>query len=930
MVQDKKMRSVFRWIEAQDVKEGITEHKAYTLTTSHEVAKNHGVPMDYLIRVLEAEVRQARAFSSMPFTVLLVFSFCYMVFEKDPVIPVVTVEGSIADDIVDNADFACTSDDQCHKDVNDVTDSGSFYDWMNDGFIGLLWSHDVDFSEGTDENDPAIIAAMGHTVRKDRGYVMDLNVLVGGVRIRQTESAERHCREMSLYDLTPFYEGLRWEGDPAGHSGQGEWKKKSCVGGLGNELAPDLPSAYQSMKDHVVDKERWLYIKDDAEVIEAIVKNMSDSDWWTPGTKQVEIAMPIFNADTGVQSLVTTNFYSSRGGFLHKKIIPMSTFSQWYYGPWSWVPDGIWFFCLLWTIITETRGIIHTIGLIGWKGFLNDKFTFWLGVDVLSIGFGGLIVLLFSARYIGTQGLNDMIITMGNMEDDDSDAYKEMVKKYVNALEVEVHALWNFRLLAGLYPLLIMFRFFKAFSAQPRMSIVSKTLSSSAMDLLHFFVVFVSVFMTYAVSGCICFGKSIDNFVTFPRAFVSSFRIMMGDFDFEELAEVGRAEAMLWFMSFQVIVVMLMLNMLLAIIMEAYGIQSALLRESESLWSETIRTFERFVGQQQGSLIRHKTVEHILLKNKDEFETVSLMSGKYVHEMKTETWSIVTIEKLQQLCENMRMDQARELLQKAVELFYQEHRTEADTMEALHVLHEVDSVNKQTKSVFLSPTFDWMKTSPTGGNLVIHEIDIAKDVLYKSRDRARRAKQAEESAEMVRANFKRQATGESAVNSRNDRMLKVAAMQEKMIENQQTMREAMAAVAELEGRLVKEQDVRNEVNAKFGRLKDKVNNLCRDNETLQDQLEQNSQPVQAILQSRDEYQAVFERMVEEHATLKAARMQGLDRATAMQQATKNAVDAVVMQGQVTTASGRPSRTPSEYGSQSQRPPSTERVGFARR
>ena len=95
------------------------------------------------------------------------------------------------------------------------------------------------------------------------------------------------------------------------------------------------------------------------------------------------------------------------------------------------------------------------------------------------------------------------------------------------------------------------------------------------MDVLHFGVVFISVFFSFAVAGIIIFGRDVEDFTTPIRAANTCFRSMMGDFDWDAIIVVGRVEASCWFIGFMLMIVMLLLNMLLAIVMDAYSEQKA-------------------------------------------------------------------------------------------------------------------------------------------------------------------------------------------------------------------------------------------------------------------------------------------------------------------------------------------------------------------
>merc|ERR1712232_800766 len=101
------------------------------------------------------------------------------------------------------------------------------------------------------------------------------------------------------------------------------------------------------------------------------------------------------------------------------------------------------------------------------------------------------------------------------------------------------------RVWIALYPFAVVSRFFKAFASQPRLSLVTQTVTRAAVDLIHFGIVFFSIFMLFTLSGVILFGIDVREFANFARAFDNSFHILIGEFEWDFHPEVGRAPATL-------------------------------------------------------------------------------------------------------------------------------------------------------------------------------------------------------------------------------------------------------------------------------------------------------------------------------------------------------------------------------------------------
>merc|ERR1719281_1502879 len=88
--------------------------------------------------------------------------------------------------------------------------------------------------------------------------------------------------------------------------------------------------------------------------------------------------------------------------------------------------------------------------------------------------------------------------------------------------------------------------------------------------MVHFFIVFGSVYFCMMVNSVLFFGQDIMEFSTFFRASHTCFLAMLGDWDWEAMQEIGYLKAQVWFWLFMLVMVLVLLNMLLAIIMEAY------------------------------------------------------------------------------------------------------------------------------------------------------------------------------------------------------------------------------------------------------------------------------------------------------------------------------------------------------------------------
>jgi len=571
-------RSVFKWIQHHDDLHKVHHHskKTKATITAYEMATTYGIPQDRLARHLTQQIEEADSCTSLPFTLLMVAAYTVMVILHDPAVSVYSVEESITFDIEEQADFAWTSDNIGHKAIYDIDTFADVFSWFSEGLVPLMFMQEMQISEGRDPSDEDVEPFFWTTPQDERGVVLNYNRLVGGIRVRQERGTPGPCTTKGAN--LGFY-GI------------------DCRHGLGYELWPETWTAFTTTNG---ERDFWLWVHEEQTTLLDRVYQKEAEDWLDAATRKIEIAIPIMNLEYNIYSLIFVSLFFSRGGHIWKRIIPMSTYSSWWHGPANIVVDSIWGTCMLWITFSEGLKIRSIYNTSGWRGVRHDYLNFWIIIDWISVGIAIFLTSMFMLRLNATASLNDIVTEIGAIDYVDyEDLYRAKCMEFLNALDAEVHRTYEFRIFLGVYPLVIIMRLFKAFSAQPRLSMVTRTLSGAAVDLLHFLLVFSSIFLTYAVAGILLFGREADGFTTLPRAIVSCFRFMMGEFDWEDISVVGRGEAGLWFVTFCVISTLLMLNMLLAMVMDSYSKQKEKIGMADTLIEEAFQVYRRWLGQRR-------------------------------------------------------------------------------------------------------------------------------------------------------------------------------------------------------------------------------------------------------------------------------------------------------------------------------------------
>lgn len=142
----------------------------------------------------------------------------------------------------------------------------------------------------------------------------------------------------------------------------------------------------------------------------------------------------------------------------------------------------------------------------------------------------------------------------------------------------------------GINILLVIARILSLMHFQPRLGIVTRSLLLAGPDLLHFAVVAGIVFVGYAMMAHVIFGNVIEKFSTFQLSIDTCFEMLLGEIgvneDLKALTGLQGLAGSLFFWTFELLVFMVLLNFLLAIIVDAFSVVKENTSESTGLHEE--------------------------------------------------------------------------------------------------------------------------------------------------------------------------------------------------------------------------------------------------------------------------------------------------------------------------------------------------------
>jgi len=311
--------------------------------------------------------------------------------------------------------------------------------------------------------------------------------------------------------------------------------------------------------------------------------------WLDAQSKELEIKALLLNAEVGRPRLeqVKIVFAFSRGGGIFAMMSLESLFLRSWAGPLSQGCDLFWVMMLFAMTANELYKAVHE----STKGRLCrhlHKLGTLLEWCIIVLGYVVILGYWYQDTMRVTIVSSLQEATRAQMEDVPADLNTLGVDFHNNADSMVVFLTW-FRILVADYHLLLMFRFFTSFHAQPRLSIVTRTLESSFIDIMHFCIVLLPTFLAFAVAGMFIFGRRLAEFSTIQGAMGSCFKMLMeGEYDWQRLSEEHYWTTLAWTWTFVLLLVLLMLNMVLVIVMDVYQLMRNKAKNCETLW-QTIK-----------------------------------------------------------------------------------------------------------------------------------------------------------------------------------------------------------------------------------------------------------------------------------------------------------------------------------------------------
>jgi len=113
-------------------------------------------------------------------------------------------------------------------------------------------------------------------------------------------------------------------------------------------------------------------------------------------------------------------------------------------------------------------------------------------------------------------------------------------------------------------------KFFKYCQVSRRMSFLMRIMARASTDIFFFMLMFFIFFLGFAQAGYLAFSVNVDDFRTFNMALLTLFKSIVGDLDYDKLADANSSYGPFYYIIYYVTVLLVLLNVFLAILNDAY------------------------------------------------------------------------------------------------------------------------------------------------------------------------------------------------------------------------------------------------------------------------------------------------------------------------------------------------------------------------
>jgi hypothetical protein len=475
------------------------------------------IPAGDALHALRHDRALTYAMLRVPFPMVYFIVFVFVVFAHIPSSGLFRQSNALYSTLASSGDTTVTSDSPIS--FFNIATPGDVFDWLE-----LTFAPSVFVTQDYNEQD---------LPTSKWGRVATYNQVIGAVRLEVISSAEETC-DNQLF-LNAIYSTCRND---------------------------DILSSSVTLLSVRMNS---------TEAVAAIEALKQAGSWIDDLTQSLEVTVVTFNGDISSYAVTTLTMDFQDGGFIDLSAATISAKSKLYMSARPYVSDALLVVCFFFVLgrqITDlwrnrTRVVAHVL------------MDFWHTVDYMStiliVAFYAIWAVIFMTNR--NSSFRDKIAALSATDAawrTDSEESKDM-EDVIAKLNRIAHLTIALRLVATATIIVMGLRILDRFRFHPRLNLLSQTVALSLSKFGAFFVVCVVVIVTFALSGHVIFGDRASEFSTVKASLESCVNILFGNFDYESIKGLYVPVSIIYYWSYIIIASLILLNMMLAIVLDTYG-----------------------------------------------------------------------------------------------------------------------------------------------------------------------------------------------------------------------------------------------------------------------------------------------------------------------------------------------------------------------
>jgi len=399
--------------------------------------------------------------------------------------------------------------------------------------------------------------------KEDWGYISNYNKFLGpGVHLSQVRSVSEECRISEINDAY---------GDKCFPTHKLSSKKFGSVYDNFTAFNPISGSSHTSHKQFTA----LLDYKLPQAELKRTIQTLKKNNWIDKSTAWLDVKYVVMNMESyGTYTTVTLEFEFSRGGRVIPSYNAVSVLVNPYVGyniGWA-VLDLIWIAFQIYTAVTEGKDLCES----GWKKYSQGVAGVWNVIDWIQI----VVTLTVAGLWFTMVGYLFNLLTEADNGANPVD--------FVDTIELIVRYTVAYKLLSVVNLVLLVLRFFKGFAAQPRLRVLVDAIVGAAVDLAHWFIIFISLLLTFVMCAMFLFGHQIEIFSDVPKGLFYASRgwIVANAIPYLGFFETDPTFTIMWFLLFCFIMLFVVQKMVLAIVLMSFVKTRNANKDARTLWSQ--------------------------------------------------------------------------------------------------------------------------------------------------------------------------------------------------------------------------------------------------------------------------------------------------------------------------------------------------------